>query len=170
MSQWQLYSLLGIHDYSVTKTKVEDHVLYTYVQPHLHRVCCSICKSKDVVRRGSSERMLQSLPIGNKVNHAVATLPRVECRSCGAVRQIQLGLAYHRPSCTRAFERYALGLVKRMTIKDVSEHLGVGWDKIKHIQKRYLQRHFSNPPLKGIRRTGIDEICVGRGYRCNQTV
>ncbi len=52
-----------------------------------------------------------------------------------------------------------------MTIKDAAEHLGVGWDKIKDIQKRYLQRHYSNPSLKGIRRIGIDEICVGRGYR-----
>ncbi len=26
-----------------------------------------------------------------------------------------------------------------MTIKDAAEHLGVGWDKIKDIQKRYLQ-------------------------------
>ncbi len=59
----------------------------------------------------------------------------------------------------------ALALVKHMTIKDAAEHLGVGWDKIKDIQKRYLQRHYSNPSLKGIRRIGIDEICVGRGYR-----
>jgi transposase len=52
-----------------------------------------------------------------------------------------------------------------MTIKDVASHLGVGWDKIKDIQKRYLQRHFSKPPLKDVRRIGIDEICVGHGYR-----
>ena len=147
MSQSQLYSLFGIHGYSVSKTRVEDQVLYTYVEPQPHRGCCSSCKSKDVIRRGSSERMLQSLPIGNKVTYVVATLPRVEYRSCGVVRQIHLGLADHRRSYTHAFERYALGLVKRMTIKDVAEHLGVGWDKIKDIQKRYLQRHYANPPL-----------------------
>ncbi len=77
----------------------------------------------------------------------------------------QYGFADHRRSYTHAFERYALALVKHMTIKDAAEHLGVGWDKIKDIQKRYLQRHYSNPSLKGIRRIGIDEICVGRGYR-----
>lgn len=165
MSQSQLYRLFGIHGYSVTKTQVEDQVLYTYVEPQPHRVCCSSCKSKDVIRRGSSERMLQSLPIGNKVTYVVATLPRVECRSCGVVRQIQIGLADHRRSYTHAFERYALGLVKLMTIKDAAQHVGVGWDKIKDMQKRYLQRHYSNPPLKGVRRIGIDEICVGRGYR-----
>jgi transposase len=165
MSQSELYRQFGIHGYSVNKATVEDQVLYIYVEPQAHRVCCSNCKSKNVIRRGSSERMLQSLPIGSKVTFVVATIPRVECRFCGLVRQINIGLADHRRSYTHAFERYALELVKHMTIKDAAEHLGVGWDKIKDIQKRYLQQHYSNPSLKDIRRIGIDEICVGRGYR-----
>ncbi len=57
--------------------------------------------------------MLQSLPIGSKVTFAVATIPRVECRSCGLVRQINIGFADHRRSYTHAFERYALQLVKQ---------------------------------------------------------
>jgi transposase len=165
MSQSELYRQFGIHGYSVNKTTVEDQVLYIYVEPQPHRVCCSNCKSKNVIRRGCSERMLQSLPIGSKVTFVVATIPRVECRSCGLVRQINIGLAEHRRSYTHAFERYALELVKHMTIKDAAEHLGVGWDKIKDIQKRYLQRYYSKPSLKDICRIGIDEICVGRGYR-----
>ncbi len=92
MSQSQLYRLFGIHGYSVNKTEVEHQVLYLYVEPQPHRICCSHCKSKNVIRRGSSERMLQSLPIGSKVTFAVATIPRVECRSCGLVRQINIGL------------------------------------------------------------------------------
>lgn len=139
MSLSRLYSLFGIHGYSVTKTRVEDQVLYSFIESQPHSLCCSNCKSKEVIRRGTSERMLQSLAIGSKVTYAVATLPRVECRSCGVVRQIKIGLADHRRSYTHAFERYALGLVKLTTIKDVRQHLGVGWDKIKDIQKRCLQ-------------------------------
>ncbi len=49
--------------------------------------------------------MLQSVPIGSKVTFVVATIPRVECRSCGLVRQINIGLAENRRSYTYAFER-----------------------------------------------------------------
>ncbi len=57
MSQSQLYRLFGIHGYSVNKIEVEDQVLYLYVEPQPHRICCSHCKSKNVIRRGSSERI-----------------------------------------------------------------------------------------------------------------
>jgi transposase len=52
-----------------------------------------------------------------------------------------------------------------MTIRDVAEHLGVGWDTIKEIKRRYLRRRFSRPRLKDIRRMAIDEISIGRGHR-----
>ncbi len=38
-----------------------------------------------------------------------------------------------RPPYTHAFERYVLELSHHMTIRDVAEHLGVGWDLVKGI-------------------------------------
>jgi len=49
-----------------------------------------------------------------------------------------------------------------MTIQDVAQHFGVSWDVVKNIQKRYLERKFSFPRLKGLRRIAIDEIYVGK--------
>jgi transposase len=95
----------------------------------------------------------------------IATLPRVECRSCRIVRQIPLGLAEPRRTYTRCFARYVLELSQYMTIKDVAEHLGVSWDIVKDIQKRHLRQHYAKPPLKDVRQIAIDEINVGRGYR-----
>src|SRR5207253_3069416 len=70
-----------------------------------------------------------------------------------------------RRSYTKAFERYELELSKRMTIRDVAAHLGVGWDVIKDIQKRDLSRRFAKPKLKHLRRIAIDEIAVAKGHR-----
>ena len=75
------------------------------------------------------------------------------------------------PSPTRggatpsAFERYALELGRRMTIRDVAMHLGVGWDVVKDIQKRDLSRRFAKPKLKHLRHIAIDEIAVAKGHR-----
>ncbi len=52
-----------------------------------------------------------------------------------------------------------------MTIKDVANHLGVSWDVIKDIQKRFLKRRFSKPKLSKLQLIAIDEISIGRGHR-----
>jgi transposase len=52
-----------------------------------------------------------------------------------------------------------------MTIKDAAAHLGVSWDVVKDIQKRYLRRKFSRPKLKHLKRIAIDEISTAKGHR-----
>jgi transposase len=81
------------------------------------------------------------------------------------VRQADITFADPRRSYTRAFERYVLELSRRMTIRDVAAHLGVGWDLVKDIQKRDLSRRYAKPKLKHLRRIAIDEIAVAKGHR-----
>jgi transposase len=103
--------------------------------------------------------------VGGEVTWLIATLPRVECRDCGLVRQIDSGLAEPRRTYTRAFERYVLELSRYMTIQDVATHLGISWDIVKDIQLRNLERRYAKPKLKKVRQIAIDEICIGRGRR-----
>jgi transposase len=51
-----------------------------------------------------------------------------------------------------------------MTIKDVADHLQVGWDTVKDIQARSLQRRFGKPKLHKLKEIAIDEIAVGKGH------
>jgi hypothetical protein len=67
------------------------------------------------------------------------------CLACGVVRQVDTGFSDPRRSYTRAFERYALDLCRSMTLKDVARHLNVGWDMIKDIQKRHLEKQLFPP-------------------------
>lgn len=92
-------------------------------------------------------------------------MPRVLCFDCGRVRQVKIGFAQRRRGYTRAFERYALELSRHMTIQDVAQHLGVGWDTIKDIQARHLQQRFGKPKLHHLREIAIDEVAVGKGHR-----
>jgi len=95
----------------------------------------------------------------------VLPIPRVECRACGVVRQVKIPFADPRRSDTNAFGRYALEPGRRMTIRDVAEHLGIGWDVIKDIQKRDLARRDSKPKLEHLRHIAIDEIAAAKGHR-----
>jgi transposase len=165
MSQQWLYPIFRCHGYRVNRVEREERRLLLHVEPQPHKVCCPACGSRNVIRRGQQERWFRNLPVGADCTWLIATLPRVECRACGVVRQISLGMAEPRRSYTRSFARYVLELSQYMTIKDVAEHLGVSWDIVKDIQKRHLQKHYAKPALKDVRQIAIDEICIGRGYR-----
>ena len=165
MSQQIVYQLFHISGYKFVQLETEGHRATLHVEPQPHRVCCPVCQSKNVIRRGGSERLFQNLPIGSHCTLVRAKIPRVECRDCKVVRQINVGFADARRSYTRAFERYVLHLSGLMTIQDIAQHLGVSWDVVKDIQKRHLQTHYAKPPLKDVRQIAIDEICIGAGHR-----
>jgi transposase len=165
MSTSLLYHAFGIRGYKYVRTDYPDsQVIFTIRQaPETCR--CSACGSTRVQSRGHVERRFRSLPIGSRTTAVVLPIPRVECRACGVVRQVEVPFADPRRTYTRAFERYALELSRRMTIRDVARHLNVSWDVIKDIQKRDLSRRYARVKLKHLRRIAIDEIAVGKGHR-----
>ena len=165
MSTSLLYHAYGIKGYRYVRTAyVAGQTIFNLGQePDSCR--CSACGSTDVVSRGRAERRFRCLPIGLRPTFLVFPVPRVECRACGVVRQVHITFADPRRTYTKRFERYVLDLSRRMTIRDVAVHLGVGWDLVKDIQKRDLSRRYAKPKLKHLRRIAIDEISVAKGHR-----
>jgi transposase len=104
------------------------------------------------------------VPIGMKPTSIVLEVPRVGCLRCHANQQVKIGFADPKKRYTRSFERYALELSRHMTIQDVADHLQVGWDTIKDIQAKNLQRRFGNPKLRKLKQIAIDEINIGKGH------
>jgi len=165
MSTSLLYHAFGIRDYHYVKTAYEDgQVIFTIAQER-GDLRCAACGSRRVVRRGSLVRRFRGLAIGSRAVQIVLEVARVGCADCGVVRQVPIDFADARRSYTHAFERYVLELSQRMTIRDVAQHLHVGWDLVKDIQHRYLSRKFRRIKLKHLRQIAIDEIAIGRGHR-----
>ena len=165
MSTSLLYHAFGIQGYQHVRTRFErGSVIFSVCQART-ALRCSACRSKKLILKGSVSRRFRAQPIGEKPIWISLEVPRVECLACGLIRQVKINFADPRRSYTRAFERYALGLLKHMTIKDVAHHLHVGWDLIKEIQKRNLKRRFERPLLKNLNHIAIDEISIGKGHR-----
>ena len=165
MSTSLLYHAFGIRGYDYVKTEYrEGSVVFTICRrPHTCR--CPLCGSRQVAPRGRQERTFRAVPIGGKPVSVGLAIPRVECLVCQVVRQAPLDFADPRRSYTRAFERYALELSRMTTIRDAARHLQVGWDVIKDIQKRDLQRRYRKPRLNKLKQIAIDEIAIGHGHR-----
>ena len=165
MSTSLLYHGFGIRGYTYLRTEYPHGQVAFTIRQDPDTLRCSACGSRDVGSRGHVERRFKSLPIGGKPVRIVFPIPRIACSACGALRQVEIGFADRRRSYTRPFERYALDLLRHMTIQDVAEHLNVGWDLVKDIQKRDLARRFARPKLKHLRQIAIDEISIGKGHR-----
>jgi transposase len=165
MSTSLLYHAFGIRGYQYTRTRYESGQVIFSIRQEPQTCRCSSCGSARVIHRGQLTRRFRSLPIGDRVTFVDLPIPRLECHDCGAVRQAEVPFADPRRSYTRSFERYALELGRRMTIRDVAVHLGVGWDLIKDLQRRDLSRRFAKPKLKHLRQIAIDEISIGKGHR-----
>jgi transposase len=165
MSTSLLYHAFGIRGYDYVRTDYQGGEVIFTIRQDPDDCRCSACGSRDVTSRGHAERQFVSLPIGSRKTSVVLPIPRVECRACGLVRQVEVPFAEPRRSYTKSFERYVLELSRSMTILDVAHHLDVGWDLVKDIQKRDLSRRYAKPKLKHLRAIAIDEIAVAKGHR-----
>ena len=164
MSTSLLYHAFGIRGYRYVRTEYADGGVIFNISQDRDRLVCPACGNAPVILRGASERRFLAPPIGRKRVTIVLPVPRIECLSCGAVRQVEIPFAKERRRHTRSFERYVLELSRLMTISDVARHLGVGWDLVKEILKRDLLRRFSKPKLRDLRLLAIDEISLRRGF------
>src|SRR3954447_24259930 len=165
MSTSLLYHAFGIRGYRYTRTDYRGGQTIFTIHQEPESCRCAACGSTRVQVRGRVQRRFRALPIGSRSTFVVLPIPRVECQACGVVRQVKIPFADARRSYTNSFERYALELSRRMTIRDVAQHLGVSWDVIKDIQKRDLGRRFAKPKLKHLKHIAIDEIAIAKGHR-----
>lgn len=165
MSTSLLYHGFGIRGYKYESTKYKGGATIFTVKQDRMTLRCPDCNSRNVICRGTNTRTLRTVPIGNKKVYVRIKVQRVLCHLCNTVRQVRLKFASQRVSYTQSFERYALELCRNMTIQDVSEHLGISWDVIKDIQKRYFKRQYSRPKLSKIKELAIDEIAIAKGHK-----
>jgi transposase len=165
MSTSLLYHRFGIVGYRYVSQDFEPGITTFRIEQPRERLRCAHCRSEEVWAQGGVERNFRALPIGKQPTFISFKVPRVLCFNCGKVRQVKIAFADPKKHHTRAFERYALDLSRLMTIQDVADHLVIGWDVIKDIQARHLQRQFGKPKLHQLKQIAIDEINVGKGHR-----
>lgn len=165
MSTSLLYRRFGVPGYHYVSQVFEPGITTFRIAQPPERWRCSHCGSAELWSQGSTERNFRTLPIGGQPVFIQFKVPRVYCLACHKTRQVKITFADAKKHYTHAFERYALELSRLMTIQDVADHLVIGWDTIKDIQARYLQRRFGKPKLHKLKQIAIDEINIGKGHR-----
>lgn len=165
MSTALLYHGFELEGYSLSETLGARGIITLKITQDPRTLRCPCCRSRKVIRRGTTTRPFRTVPIGKRPVFVELPVQRVECRRCGTLAQVRIPFAGWRRTYTYAFERFAFELSHMTTIQDAAKHLGVSWDMIKDIQKRYLHRRFARPKLDKLRIIAIDEISIGKGNR-----
>lgn len=165
MSTSLLYHAFGVKGYRQSAIRFEEGAVIFRIEQPRENLSCSACGSEGVFAKGAVTRRFRSVPIGSKAVWIEFAVPRVRCCRCGLERQVLVPFAEPKKTYTKSFARYVLELSSHMTIQGVAQHLNVGWDLVKQIQKQNLQRHFSQPKLRDLKRIAIDEIYIGKKHK-----
>lgn len=129
---------------------------------HRNHLKCPNCKSGEVIRFGQVTRIFKMLPVGKTKTELVVRIPRLRCKHCGAVKQPRLAFADPKKHYSRSLERFVADLCHVATLQDVAALTGLGWDTVKDIHKRHLQKKCKLYRMKDVRHIAIDEIYLGK--------
>lgn len=102
------------------------------------------------------------LPVGNRKIELIVKIPRLQCKSCGAIKQPRLNFADPKKHYTRSLERFVADLCHIASIQDVAAITGLCWDTVKEIHKRHLRKRCRLYRLKKVRHIAIDEVYLGK--------
>ena len=104
MSTSLLYQAFGIRGYEYIRTDYRGGQTIFTIRQDPDDCRCSACGSRAVISRGHCQRQFLTLPIGSRKTSVALPIPRVECRACGLVRQVEVPFAEPRRSSTKTFE------------------------------------------------------------------
>lgn len=161
----ELYHCFGLGVVELLRIDYSGSTTTFHCRCPSERLCCALCSSPEVTCRGTVVRRFRLVPIGARPTWLEYEVQRLECKTCRAVRQEQLGFAKPYKRYTRSFARYVLELSRIGTIKDVARHLGVSWDLVAEIQREQLEKDVRKVKISGVTRIAIDEMAVGKGHR-----
>lgn len=161
-----LYHGFGLYNYICTRVSYKGNTIIFNVESKERLKCCPKCGCRHLVKNGFRYRDFIGLPIGGKKTIFRMKVQRYKCKDedCDYDQQEPITFATGSQTYTHRFATYVVCLLKSMTIRAVSDLLMVGWDTIKDIHMRFLERRYLPISLKGVKNIGIDGFAVKKGH------
>ena len=164
-----LYHAQGLRGYKHLRTEYHGGGVFHHIElaPHKRRCANPDCGARwwKLTLAGTFERTILGLPVGRRKQFIVLHGHRQDCAECGCKLQEPISFTEGKTRHTKSFARYVLNLCAAMTIKQVALLLGVGWDLVKDLHKRYLKKRLKKRKLSRIRYIAVDEFAVQKGHR-----
>ena len=161
---WEGFELTGVAREPASATQpVPRIVLALRPMPNAPKRC-SRCGEIVHDVHDVSERRVRDLPILEAETWLVFPRARLECPRCGPTVEAVPWLDRYQRMTTRLAAAIAR-LAQVLPIKQVAAWFGVGWDTVKQIDQRALERRLGPIDLHAVRIIAIDEFALHRGHR-----
>ncbi len=124
---------------------------------------CPDCGSALPVYDHAPSRSWRHLDCGSLVTMVYARVPRVSCPQHG-VRRVDVSWALPRCQFTRAFERWAIDVLREADVQGATRLLRISWDEAWHLMERAVERGQRRKQRRIITHLGVDEKAIAKGH------
>lgn len=127
--------------------------------------CCSGCGQNYWTYYDAQPYQVRDLPYGKwKKAYLLFEKVRVNCSKCG-VKVEKLDWIDPWARLTKRFEEEVARECRILqSIKAIAQRFHLGWDTVKDIDKKYLERELNPPDFSDVTRLAIDEIALRKGH------
>lgn len=157
----QIFQVDEITDVGVDS---EGERIYVYARLKKERRPCPRCGNTHVNFRDRKQREFHLPPVGSKRATLRLDSRRNHCISCKHTWWPALSFARGKQRMTQSFVNHILDLMKMGTVKDVADHLGIGWDTVKTIHKDFLRNEYAEIDIEDIKYVSVDEFSIRKGH------
>ena len=109
-------------------------------------------------------RLVRDKSCGDARVYLEVEIRRVECRTCGTVKQEKLAFLADNPFYTKRFAFYVGRRCRDATITAVAQELHLDWSSVKALEMQYMREQLRRMPPRRPKVIGIDEVSLRHGY------
>lgn len=161
---WEGFELVGVERRAATAADPTPEIVLTLQPVPSAPKHCSRCGEMVAEVHDAAERRVRDLPILDAETWLVFPRARLACPRCGPTVEAVPWLDRYQRMTTRLAEAIAR-LAQVLPIKHVATWFGVGWETVKQIDQRALERRLGPVDLSDVRVIAIDEFAIQRGHR-----
>jgi transposase len=125
---------------------------------------CHLCGNKAAAVHSWSQRSVRDLNLASTQVWLRCDYRKLLCAHCHRISIEDLELFHPYLRVTRRLAAEIHKLCKLMTVTDVARHFQLDWKTVKDIDKQYLEAHYGQPDLNGLRILAVDEISIRKGH------
>jgi transposase len=134
------------------------------------KTACGACGQVSLSWYDRKIRRVRDLPCGEMRLYLEVEIRRIDCKTCGKVKQEALDWLADNPFYTKRFAFFVGRRCRTTTIKDVAEETRLDWKTIKARGEQYMQEQLRRAGKPAPKVAGIDEISIRKGHTCRIVV
>jgi transposase len=161
---WPGFELVDVRREETTPERPVPRIVLTLEAVAGQPRCCSRCGEIVGDVHDVTPREVRDLPILDAETWLIVPRARLKCPRCGPTVEAVSWLDRYQRMTHRLAERIAQ-LCMVLPIKHVAAWFRVGWDTVKQIDQRALERGLGPVDFRDVRVIAIDEFAIQRGHR-----